>query len=129
MEILNELASLRSQVKALRMKDRLRKQNFREEMEKVFELLTKSIKDVSEYVRKTIIETSEDNKKALTILNNKFTEILNDRCILSSYLLSSLSKINNPEHTSLIKLMKNHESNTLKDPLINISIPVTLCNI
>ena len=48
LEKLNELVSLESQVKAGRLHDKLSKQNFHEHMKKVFEPITKSIKDVSE---------------------------------------------------------------------------------
>ena len=54
---LNELVSLGSQVKAVRLQDKLGKQNFHEDMKKVFEPVTKSTKDVSEGVTKTMTET------------------------------------------------------------------------
>ena len=40
---LEELASLQSQVKTVRLQDRLGKQNFHEDMKKVFEPVTKSL--------------------------------------------------------------------------------------
>ena len=49
---LNELVSLESQVKAVRLQDELGKQNFHENMKKVIERVTKSIIDVSEEVAK-----------------------------------------------------------------------------
>ena len=82
---LNELVSLEHQVKAVRLQDKLGKQNIHEDMKKVFELVTKSIKDVSEEVTKTITETSTNNNKALENLNNKVLEILNDRGIIASF--------------------------------------------
>ena len=48
LEKLDELVSLQSQVKALRLQDKLVKQNFIEDMKKIFEPVTKSITDVSE---------------------------------------------------------------------------------
>ena len=56
LENLNELVSLESQVKAVRLHDRLGKQNFHGNMEKVFEPFTKSIENISEEVTKTMTE-------------------------------------------------------------------------
>ena len=44
---LNELASLQDQVKAVRLQDKLGKQNFHEDMKKVFEPVTKSLENTS----------------------------------------------------------------------------------
>ena len=97
---LDELVLLQNQVNEVRSQDNLAKQNFHEDMEKIFEPVTKSIKDVSEEVTKTITETSIKNNKAMENLNEKLVEILNDRDIIASYLLSPLSKSTNPEKTS-----------------------------
>ena len=67
LEKLNELVSLESQVKAVRLQDKLGKQNFHEDMKKVFEPITKSIKDVSEEVTKTMTKNSVKNNQALKI--------------------------------------------------------------
>ena len=53
---------------------------------------------------------------------------MNDRGILASYLLSPLSKLSVPEHTSQFKLVKESDSNRVKDLLIKKTIPVTLKN-
>ena len=53
-------------------------------MKKVFEPVTKSIKDVSEDVTRTMTETSKENNKALSNLNDKLLEIMNDWGILAS---------------------------------------------
>ena len=53
-----ELASLQNQVKFVRLQDKLGKQNFDEDMEEVFEPVTKSGKDVSEEVTKTMTDNS-----------------------------------------------------------------------
>ena len=87
-------------------------------MMKVFEPVTKSIKDVSEEVTKTITETSNNNNKALENLNNELLEILNDRGPLASYFMSPLSKITNPENTSQIKIVKDSSSNRVNDLII-----------
>ena len=71
LEKLNELVSLENQVKFVRLQDKLGKQNFHEDMEKVFEPVTKSIKDVSEEITKTMTENYIKNNQALENLNNK----------------------------------------------------------
>ena len=88
--------------------------------------MTKSIKDASEEVTKTISETSIKNNQALENLNNKFLEIMNDRGILASYLMSPLSRITNSENTSQFELVKGHNSNRVNDLKINKTIPITL---
>ena len=52
LERLSKLASLQSQVKALGLQNELGKQNLLEDLKKLFEPVTKSIKDVSEAVPK-----------------------------------------------------------------------------
>ena len=52
LENLNELASLQDQVKAVRLQDKLGEQNYHQKSEKLFEPVTKSIKDVSENITK-----------------------------------------------------------------------------
>ena len=126
LEYLNELASLQDQVKAVRLQDKLGKQNFHEDMKKVFEPVTKTIKDVCKDVTKTMMLTSKENNLALENLNNKLSEIMNDRGTLAFYLLSPLSKITNPENSTQFDLLKDHNSNRVNDLLINKSIPITL---
>ena len=104
---LNKLISLQSQVKALGIQDKLGKQNLLEDMKKVFESVTKTILNTSEDVTKTVTETSIVNKKALTNVNDKHLEIMNDRGIIATYLLPPLSKITNRERTSEFKLVKD----------------------
>ena len=128
LENLNELVSLENQVKVVRLQDKLGKQNFHEDMNKVFEPVTKSIKDVSEEVTKTMTENSIKNNQALENLNNELLEIMNDRGILASYLMSPLSKITNPENTTQFKLVKDSNSNRVNDLKINKTIPITLYN-
>ena len=122
----NELVSLESQVKAVRLQDKLGEQNFHEDMKKVFEPVTQFIKDVSEEVTKTMTENPNKNNKAVENLNNKLLEIKTDRGIRASYLLCPLSKIPNPEDSTQFKLSEDSISNRLKDLLINNTIPITL---
>ena len=73
-------------------------------------------------------EDAFKNNQALENLNNKFLEIMNDRGTIASYLLSLLSKNNNPEITGQFKLVKDRNSNSVKDLLIHNTIPITLFN-
>ena len=125
---LEELASLQDQVKVDRLQDKLGKQNFHEDMKKVFEPVTKSLENTSENLTKAITESSKENNLVLEKLNNKLLEIMNDRGILATYLMSPLSKITNPENTTQFKLVKDTNSNRVNDLNINNSIPITLYN-
>ena len=128
LEKLNELASLQDQVKVVKLQDKLGEQNFHEDMKKVFEPVTKSLENTSENLTKAITESSKENNLALENLNNKLLEIMNDRGILATYLMSPLSKITNPENTTQFKLVKDANSNRVNDLNINNSIPITLYN-
>ena len=95
-------------------------------MKKVFEPVTKSLEQTSQDITKTITESSITNNKAKENLNNKLLEIMNDRGILATHLMSPLSKITNPESTSQFKLEKDHNSNRVNDLLMKNKIPITL---
>ena len=123
---LNELVSLQDEVKAVRLQDKLGKQKFLDDMKKVFEPVTKSLENTSQDVTKTIKETAIKNNQAIENLNNKLSEILNDRGILGTYLMTPLSKLTNPENTSQFKLVRDHNSNRVSDLLKKNTIPITL---
>ena len=125
---LDEAVSLQNEVKVVRLQDRLGKQNFHEDMKKVFEPVTKSLENTSENLTKAIAESSKNNNLALENLNNKLLEIMNDRGVLATYLMSPLSKITNPENTTQFKLEKDPSSNRVNDLKIHNSIPITLHN-
>ena len=97
-------------------------------MQKVFEPVTKSLESTSQDITKTITENSIKNNQAIEILNSKLLEIMNDKGILASYLMSPLSIITNPENTTQFKLVKDSNSNRVNDLKINNSIPITLYN-
>ena len=122
------MVSLQEQVKVVRLQDKLGKQNFHEDWKDVFEPVTKSLEKTSGNITKAITESSIKNNEAIGNLNNKYLEIMNDRGILASYLMSPLSKITNPENTSQFKLVKDHNSNRVNDFLIKNTIPITLYN-
>ena len=118
LEKLEGLASLQNQAKVVRLQDKFGKQNFHEDIEKVFEPVTKPLDNT--------LETSIKNKQAIENLNNKLLEIMNDRGITATYLLSPLSKITNPENSGQFKLVKVSKSNRVKGFLIHNTIPITL---
>ena len=97
---LNELVSLENQVKVIRLKNKLGKQNFHEDMKEVFQPVTKSFENTSQVITKIITETSIKNNQAIENLNNKLLEIKNDRGILATSFISPLSKITNLEISS-----------------------------
>ena len=126
LENLNELGSLQDQVKTVRLQDKLGKQNFHEDMKKVFEPVTKSLENTSENLTKAITETSIKNNLAIENINNNLLEIMNDRGILATYLMSPLSRITNPDNTSQFRLVKDHNSNRVNDLLMKNKILITL---
>ena len=126
LENLEELVSLENQVKVVKLQDKLGKQNFHEDMKKVFEPVTKSLENTSENLTKAITESSITNNKAIENIKNNLLEIMNDRGILATYLMSPLSKITIPEKTSQFKLVKDSSSNRVNDLEIHNSIPITL---
>ena len=71
-------------------------------------------------------EISIRNKKVLENLNNKLLEIMKDIGIIASYSISPLSKITNLENTSQFKLVKDPDSNSNNDLLINKTLPVPI---
>ena len=126
LENLNELVSLQNQVKVVKLQDKLGEQNFHEDMKKVLEPVTKSLKNTSENITNAITDSSIKNNQAIENVNNKLLEIMNDRGILATYLMSPLSRITNPENSSQFKLVKDPNSNRVNDLLMKNKIPITL---
>ena len=126
LEKLEDLVSLQNQVKDVKLQDKLGEQNFHEDVKKVFEPVTKSLENTSENLTKAITETSIKNNLAIENINNNLLEIMNDRGILATYLMSPLSRITNPENSSQFKLVKDSSSNRVNDLKINKTIPITL---
>ena len=126
LEKLEDLVSLQNQVKVVKLQDKLGEQNFHEDMKKVFEPVTKSLKDTSENITNAITESSLKNNLAIQNINNILLEKMNDRGILATYLMSPLSRLTNPENSSQFKLVKDSTSNRVNDLKINKTIPITL---
>ena len=72
------------------------------------------------------METSKEIDNAISKINNKLLDIMNDRGILKSSLLSPLSEKTYPENTSQDKFVKNSDSIKVNDLLTNKAKPVTL---
>ena len=123
---LNELVSLQNQVKVVQLQDKLGKQNFHEDMRKVFEPVTKSLENTSENITKTLTETSINNSKAIENLNKKILELMNNNGLIAPYLASSLVNLFKPENKSQFRLKKDLNSTKMNDFSINEGVPVTL---
>ena len=89
-------------------------------MKKVLHSVTKTIKDASEDVARTMTETCKENNKAQANLNDKHLESVNDWVIIVCSLLSPFSKI-----TSQYKLLEDLQSNRVQDLFKNETILVT----
>ena len=126
LEKLNELVSLQEQVKVVRLQDKLGKQNFHEDWKEVFEPVTKSLEKTSENITKTITESSIKNIKAISDLNEKVLELMDEKGLIASYLASSLINLFKSENKSQFRLGKDTNSIKLNDFLIHGNIPVTL---
>ena len=124
LEKVNELVSLQNQVKTVRLQDRLGEQIFHEDLEEVYEPLTKTIKNVSENISKTLTESSIDNNKTIENLNEKVLESMNDKGLIDSSLIEVLKSDNKGQ----FRLIKDPNSTKPNDFLINEKVPVTIFN-
>ena len=106
LEKLKELDTLQNQVKAVKLQDKLGKQNFHENIKKLYEPLTDTIKDVSENITKTLTENSNNNNKAIENLNEKILELMKDSGLIAPYLASSLVNVFKPVNKSQFRLKK-----------------------
>ena len=123
---LEDLVSLQNQVKVVKLQDKLGEQNIHEDKKKVFEPVSKSLENTSKKLTNAITDSSIKNNQAIENINNKLLEIMNDRGILATYLMSPLSKITNPENKSQFRLEKDHNSDRVNDLLMKNKIPITL---
>ena len=123
---LNEAVSLQNQVKVVRLQDELSKQNFHEDMTKVFEPLTDTLKKTSENITKTITESPINNNKAISDLNEKILELMNNKGMIAPYLASSLVEVFESDNKSQFRLRKDPVSTKMNDFLIHGKIPVTI---
>ena len=126
---LNEAVSLQNEVKVVRLHDKLGKQNFHEDMTKVFEPLTDTLKKTSEKITKTITENSINNNKAISDLNEKIFELMNDKGMIAPYLTTSLVEVFKKDNKSQFRLRKDNSSTKMNDFLIHGTLPVTIFSI
>ena len=119
LEKLNELILLKDQVQEVRLQDKLGEQNFHEDMTKVFEPLTDTLKKTSENITKTITESSINNNKAIENLNEKILELMNDKGMIAPYLTTSLVEVFKKDNKSQFRLRKDRNSTKLNDFLIH----------
>ena len=123
---LNEAVSLQNQVKVVRLQNQMCEQNFHEDMTKVFEPLTDTLKKTSENITKTIPENSINNNKAIENLNEKILELMNDKGLIAPYLTTSLVEVFKKDNKSQFRLRKDPNSTKMNDFLIHGTIPVTI---
>ena len=123
---LNEAVSLQNQVKFVRLQDKLGNQNFHEDMTKVFEPLTDTLKKTSENITKSITENSINNNKAIDNLNEKISELMNDKGMIAPFLASSLVEVFKSDNKSQFRLRKDPDSTKMNDFLIHGKKPVTI---
>ena len=123
LEKLNELVSLQNQVKTVRLQDKLGKQNFREDLQEVYEPVTKTNKNVSENISKTLTESSINNNKAIENLNEKVLESMKDKGLVDSSILEVIK-----DSGGQFRLIKDPNSIKKNDFLINEKVPVTIFN-
>ena len=91
-------------------------------MKKVYELLTDTIKNVSENISKTLTESSINNNKAIENLYEKVLESMNDKGLIDS----SLIKVIKSDNKGQFRLTKDPNSTKSNGFLINEKIPVTI---
>ena len=112
---LNEAVSLQNQVKVVRLQEKLGEQNFHEDLKEVYEPLTNTLEKTSENIKKTITESSINNNKAISDLNEKILELMNDKGMIAPFLASFLVNLFKPENKSQFKLRKNPNSTKMND--------------
>ena len=123
---LNEAVSLQNEVKVVRLQNKLGEQNFHEDMKKVFEPMTDTLKKTSDNITKTITENSINNNKAIENLNEKILELMNEQGLIASYLTTPLVEAFKKDNKSQFRLRKDPNSLKLNDFLIHGNIPVTI---
>ena len=88
--------------------------------------MTDAIKNTSEAITKTLTENSNNNNKAIENLNEKISELMNDKGLIAPYLASPLFEVFKFDNKSQFRLRKDPDSTKLNNFLIHGKIPVTL---
>ena len=95
-------------------------------MKEVFEPLSNTLKDTSENITKTIAEASIEDIKAISDLNEKVLELMDEKGSMAPYLASSLVNLFISENKSQFRLGKDINSTKMNDFLLHGNIPVSL---
>ena len=95
-------------------------------MKKVFETVLETFKDVSQDEAKIMMESPTDNNKTLSNLNDRHLNIMCYSGIKASYFPSRSSTVTKVDHTSQLNSVKDPDSKSFNDLLMNETIPVTL---
>ena len=103
LENLEELASLKNKVEEF-------KQYSHENMKKLFEPVTDTLKSTSEKLTNTVTKTSIKKNKATDNLNGKVLDFMNDKGMIAPYLASFLVSVSKPENKSQFRLLKGLNS-------------------
>ena len=93
LEKLNDAILLQKQVQEVRLQNKLGEQNYHEDIKKFFKPMTDEMKNTSENLTKAITENSINNIKAISDLNEKILELMNDRGMIAPYLTTSLVEV------------------------------------
>ena len=125
-EKLNEAISLQKQVQEVRLQNKLGDQNYHENINKFFKPMTDELKNTSEKITKTITENSINNNKAIENLNEKISELMDDKGLIAPYLVSSLVEVFKKDNKSQFRLRKDPNSTKMNDFLNHGTIPVTI---
>ena len=72
-------------------------------MKKLFEPVTKTLEKTYQDISKTVTETSKENIKAISDLNEKVLELLNEKSLIAPYLASFLVNLFKPENKTQFK--------------------------
>ena len=123
---LNEAVSLQNELKVGRLQDKLGEQSFHEDMTKVFEPLTNTLKKTSDNITKTITENSINNNKAIENLNEKILELMIDKGMIAPYLTTSLVEVFKKDNKSQFRFRKHPNSTKMNNFLIHGNMPVTI---
>ena len=123
---LNDAVLLQNQVQEVRLQNKLGDENYREDKNKIFKPMTDELKNTSEKITRNLTENSINNNKAIENLNEKNLELMDEKGMIASYLISSLVEVFKKDNKSQFRLRKDPDSTKLNDFLIHGKIPLTI---
>ena len=94
-------------------------------MKKVSKLNSDTVKETSNEIPKTMVETTKERITAIVILNEKVLEILRDRGTVASNLATLLIIRFKPKNKNQFRIFKDHNSYEVNVRVINTNKPVT----